>query len=179
MSVEQQDDAPPRARRDDTEDGFALVGRSVLINRPREELFNFWRDFQNLPRFMENVASIRPGNGPRQMIWTIRAPAGQQVELETVETDVVEGEAIGWRSTEGSDIETTGHVSFRDAPAGRGTIVTADIAYKPPAGDAGRAIAKLLGAEPNIQARHELKRFKMLMETGEVATGRNRNEEEA
>jgi uncharacterized membrane protein len=61
-------------------------------------------------------------------------------------------------------------VTFTDAPGNRGTVVTADIAYEPPAGGAGRAIAKLFAAEPNIQARHELKRFKMLMEAGEIAT---------
>lgn len=176
MSTDQvSDDAPQRAKRDDKEDGFAVVGRSVTINRPRTELFAFWRDFQNLPTFMENVESIEM-TGPATSRWTIRAPVGTKVELETEIVDVVQGNSISWRSTEDSSIKTEGTVSFADAPGDRGTIVTADIAYVPPAGDIGRAIAKLLGAEPNIQARHELKRFKMLMEAGEIANAKYHRE---
>ena len=162
------DDAPLRARRDDKDDDLAYVGRSVLINRPRQELFAFWRDFQNLPRFMVNIESIQ-STGADRAVWTIKAPVGQTVEIETETIDVVEDEAIGWRSVEGSDIKTEGRVTFADAPGGRGTVVTANIAYEPPAGDLGRLVAKLFAAEPNIQARHELKRFKMLMEAGEIA----------
>jgi uncharacterized membrane protein len=165
------DDAPKRARRDDKEDELAFVGRSVLINSPREDLFAYWRNFQNLANFMENVESVSLV-GPNRSRWTIRAPAGQTVELETEIVDVVENERIAWRSTKQSQIETEGQVTFTEAPGGRGTVVTADIAYKPPAGDLGRLVAKLFAAEPNIQARHELKRFKMLMETGEIATSR-------
>lgn len=169
MSTDMQtDDAPLRTRKDDKEDDLAYVGRSVLINRPRGELFAFWRDFRNLPRFMVAIESIRP-TGADRATWTIKAPAGQTVQLETQTVDVVEGEAIGWRSVEGSDIKTEGRVTFSDAPGGRGTVVTANIAYEPPAGDLGRLVAKLFAAEPNIQARHELKRFKMLMEAGEIA----------
>jgi len=162
------DDAPRRTRKDDKDGDYALVGRSVLINRPRQELFAFWRDFQNLPRFMVNIEGIQP-TGSNRNVWTIKAPVGQTVQLETETVDVVEGESIGWRSVEGSDIKTEGRVTFADAPGGRGTVVTANIAYTPPAGDVGRLIAKLFAAEPNIQARHELKRFKMLMEAGEIA----------
>ncbi|MBJ3784717.1 SRPBCC family protein [Devosia sediminis] len=164
------DDAPKRAQRDDKDGDYAIVGRSVLINRPRSELFAYWRDFTKLPTFMHAVESVAIGDGERST-WTIKAPAGQHVTLETELVDVIENEAIGWRSTEHSQIKTTGHVTFTDAPAGRGTIVTAEIAYEPPGGDVGRLIAKLFQAEPNIQARHELKRFKQLMEAGEVATG--------
>jgi uncharacterized membrane protein len=169
------DDAPKRASRDDKAGDFAIVGKSITINRPRHELFAFWRDFQNLSRFMENVESIRM-TGPDRAVWTIKAPASQTVELETEVTAAIEDQRIGWQSVAGSDIETWGRVSFSDAPAGRGTIVDAEIAYKPPAGDLGRLIAKLFMAEPNIQGRHELKRFKMLMETGEIATSANRRD---
>jgi uncharacterized membrane protein len=165
------DDAPSAAKKHDEKDGFALVGRSVLINRPRAELFGFWRDFGNLPRFMSNVEAVRFLSETRTE-WTIRAPLGQEVTVETEITAIVDGVSIAWASTEGSQIETRGEVSFADAPGGRGTVVTAEIAYKPPAGDVGRMVAKLFGAEPNIQARHELKRFKMLMEAGEIADAR-------
>ncbi|HEV7290816.1 SRPBCC family protein [Devosia sp. RR2S18] len=164
------DDAPKRTNRDDKDGDLAIVGRSVLINRPRSELFAYWRDFTNLPSFMEAVEKIQM-TGEKRSVWTIRAPAGQTVELETEVTDVVDGESIAWRSVEGSQIKTEGRVTFTDAPADRGTVVSADIGYEPPAGDLGRVVAKLFAAEPNIQARHELKRFKMLMETGEIATG--------
>ena len=167
-----QDDAPKRAQRDDKDGELAIVGKSVTINRPRSELFAYWRDFSNLPSFMHAIESIETsGNG--RSTWTIKAPAGQHVTLETELTAVVEGQSIGWKSTDGSQIRTAGLVTFADAPADRGTVVTAEIGYEPPGGDVGRLIAKLFRAEPNIQARHELKRFKMLMETGEIATGAN------
>lgn len=170
MSTESPiDDAPLRARKDDKDNDLALVGRSVTINRPRSQLFAFWRDFQNFPTFMENIEKIE-FTGPDRAVWTVRAPVGTKVEFETEIVDVVEDHSISWRSTEGSQIKTEGQVTFADAPGNRGTIVTADIAYAPPAGDLGRIIAKIFMAEPNIQARHELKRFKMLMEAGEIAT---------
>lgn len=177
MMTEHTDDAPKRARRVDKDDESAIVGRSVLINKPRAELFDFWRSFTKLAGFMQAIESIEQ-TAEGRWAWTVRAPAGQTVTLETEVSEMVENEVIGWRSVEGSQIETKGRVTFRDAPAERGTIVTADIAYTPPGGDIGRMIAKLFAAEPNIQARHELKRFKMLMEAGEIATGANHRSEE-
>jgi uncharacterized membrane protein len=170
MSEKTTDDAPKRARRDDKDGELAIVGRSVLINRPRAELFDFWRDFSNLPTFMHAIERVE-AVGPTLSRWVVKAPAGQSVTIETELAEVVEGEEIGWRSTAASQIKTEGKVSFADAPHGRGTILTAEIGYEPPGGDLGRLAAKLFGAEPNIQARHELKRFKQLMEAGEIATG--------
>lgn len=171
MTDQATDDAPKRARRDDKDGELAIVGKSITINRPREELFAFWRDFTNLPSFMHAIESIEV-MGDRST-WTVKAPAGQHVTLETELVGVVDNESIGWRSTDASQIRTAGLVTFKDAPADRGTIVTAEIAYEPPGGDVGRLVAKIFRAEPNIQARHELKRFKMLMEAGEIATGAN------
>lgn len=175
MAHTQSDDAPKKAQRDDKDGDYAIVGRSVLINRPRAELFAFWRDFTNLPQFMHAIESIQI-TGEKTAAWKVRAPAGQTVTLETELTDIIEGEQLGWTSVEGSQIETKGLVTFADAPEGRGTIVSADIGYVPPGGDIGRLVAKLFAAEPNIQARHELKRFKMLMETGEISTSDNRRD---
>lgn len=166
------DDAPAPTRRA----GFGkgrVVQRSVTINKPRAELYAFWRDFANLPTFMENIEKVEPTEGGRAK-WTIAAPGGASVEIETEITDDRIGEAIGWRSVEGSDIAAEGRVSFADAPADRGTIVEAEVRYRPPGGEVGRLIAALFQREPAIQARRELKRFKMLMETGEIATSRNR-----
>lgn len=167
-----QDDAPKRAQRDDKDGELAIVGKSILIGRPREELFAYWLDFTKLPTFMHAIESIEM-TGEKRSVWTVKAPVGQHVTFETELTGVVENASIGWRSVEGSQIRTAGLVTFADAPTDRGTIVTAEIAYEPPGGDVGRLLAKLFRAEPNIQARHELKRFKMLMETGEIATGAN------
>ncbi|WP_375449986.1 SRPBCC family protein [uncultured Devosia sp.] len=166
------DDAPKRASRDDKDGELAIVGRTVLINRPRPELFAFWSDFTNLPSFMHAIESIQM-TGPKRSLWRVKAPAGQTVTLETEVTETIENQSIAWKSVEGSQIKTQGSVNFADAPADRGTLVSADIGYEPPGGDLGRLAAKLFAAEPNIQARHELKRFKMLMETGEIATGAN------
>lgn len=169
------DSAPGRTSRQSRFNGMAVVGRSVTINRPRAELYAFWRDFSNLPGFMENVEAVEVRDD--LTIWTIRAPAGSTVTVKSRVVADKENEQIAWRSVEGSDIETEGKVMFRDAPGDRGTVVEAIIAYRPPAGLAGKLIAKLFQAEPEVQSRRDLKRFKMLMETGEVSTSRNRKSE--
>ena len=146
-----------------------LVGRTVTINKPREELYRAWRDFTSFSQFMENVDAVEDLGGGRSK-WTIKAPLGSTVELVTRITDDRPGEAIGWKSEPESQIETEGHVEFIDVAPGRGTGVRLTMRYTPPAGLAGRAIAKVLQREPNVQARRDLRRFKMLQETGEVAT---------
>ncbi|HEY0053691.1 MAG TPA: SRPBCC family protein, partial [Caulobacteraceae bacterium] len=100
----------------------------------------------------------------------IEAPAGRTVEWDSVLTEDVEGEVIAWESAEGAEIRNSGRIEFRDNSAGRGTEVTATIAYDPPGGDLGKLIAKLFQKEPKIQARRDLRRFKQLMETGEIST---------
>jgi uncharacterized membrane protein len=148
--------------------GDAIVGRAVTINRPRAELFAYFRDFTNLPTFMDNVERIDVLDAKRSH-WLVKAPGGKTVEWDSVVTDEVEGEYIAWASEPGADIDNSGRVDFRDAGA-RGTVVTATLLYDPPAGVVGKLIAKLFQREPAIQARRDLRRFKQLMETGEVAT---------
>jgi uncharacterized membrane protein len=151
-----------------------LIGRTVTINRPRAELYAFWRDFTNLPSFMDNVERIELLD-ERRSHWTVKAPGGSHVEWAAVVTEEREGEYIAWTSEEGADVPNSGSIAFKDAQGGRGTIVTATILYDPPAGIIGKVIAKMFQREPAIQARRDLRRFKQLMETGEVATGaRNR-----
>ena len=130
-----EDDAPRRARRGG-EGEYDVTGRSVLIDRPRAELYAYWRDFQNLAGFMENLERIEDRGDTS--VWVIKAPAGQSVEVETRVTADVEGERIGWASVEGSDIDTNGEVTFKDAPGDRGTYVTLEVRYDPPAGELGR-----------------------------------------
>lgn len=170
------DDAPGHTARR----GFGaydVVGRTVTIARPREELFAFWRDFENLATFMENIVSVKPTGADGRAVWTILAPAGRTVEVETEIVREEPGELIAWRSVPGSQIDTEGRVTFTDAPGERGTRVGVRVAYKPPAGELGRVVAKLFMREPEIQARHDLKRFKMLMEAGEIATSARRKDQ--
>jgi uncharacterized membrane protein len=167
------DSAPGRTARRPRFGKFAVTGRTVTIRRDRREIYEFWRDFRNLARFMENVDQVEELAADR-VRWQIRAPLGQSVGVETRIVSDRPGEEIAWRSVESSEIETEGKVMFRDAPGGRGTEVEAIIAYRPPMGELGRLIGKLTGREPAAQGRHELKRLKMLLETGEIATAANR-----
>lgn len=170
------DDAPAYTRRSPEESG-AVVARAVTINKTPRELYAFWRDFGNMPRFMENVRAVKV-DGSRTT-WTIGAPLGTTVEVVTEITEDRPGEIIAWRSVPESSVRTEGNVRFMEAPAGRGTVVEASLRYDPPGGEIGRMIAKLFQREPAIQARRELKRLKMLMETGEIATSANRKADAA
>jgi uncharacterized membrane protein len=163
----ERDDAPITAAID-THPDRALVAESVTINRPAQDLFEFWRDPANLVQVMENVVSIEP-LGPDRSRWTVKAPAGNEVSWESVVTKEVPGREIYWQSAEGADIANSGRIEFREV-AGRGTVVRAVIAYDPPGGAVGQFIAKLFQREPRIQTREDLHRFKQLMEAGEVAT---------
>jgi len=150
--------------------GDTLVAKTVTIGKPRQELYDYWRTLERLPTFMDNVVSVEPIGGDRYR-WVVKAPAGKTVEWIAAVTEDVPGQTIGWASEEGADVPNSGRVEFRDAPGGRGTWVTATILYDPPGGAVGRIIAKLFQREPAIQARRDLRRFKQLMETGEIATG--------
>ena len=147
----------------------AVSGKTLLINAPREKIFQAWRDVQSFPRFMENVAKIERLDDKRSR-WTIKAPAGQTVTLVNRITEVRPGEAIYWQSEPDSDIENSGKLLLEDAPGGRGTYVSLILSYAPPGGSVGRLAAKLFQREPEIQARRDLRRFKQLIETGEVTT---------
>ena len=171
-----QDDAALVAKRQPPGD-LALVGRSVTIRKPKAELFAYWRDFSNLPKFMENVESIEGADVGGLSTWNIRAPAGRTVSVKTEISSEKQNEHIAWRSIDGSDIETRGEVRFEDAPGDRGTRVRLTMSYDPPGGALGRSIAKLFLREPQVQARHDLKRVKMLMETGEIATSARTKDE--
>ncbi|MFW5633354.1 MAG: SRPBCC family protein [Erythrobacter sp.] len=161
------DDAPGFTRR--RPDGDHVVGgRTVTIRKPAEELYRFWRDFSNLPRFMENIEDVHP-HGDHEA-WVVKAPGGRTVELHTRVTEDLPNRRIAWESVRHSDIWAKGHVEFAEAPGERGTRVSLLIEYAPPGGKIGKEIAGLFMRAPEAQARHDLKRFKMLMETGEIAT---------
>jgi len=146
-----------------------LVGRTVTINRSRQDIYREWRNFVRFPLFMENVKEVQDlGDGRSR--WLIEAPLGSSVELVTRITEDIAGERIAWKSEPESQIETDGRVEFFDAAPCRGTGVRLTLRYSPPGGIVGRGIAKLLQREPNVQARRDLRRFKQLMETGEITT---------
>jgi uncharacterized membrane protein len=153
----------------DTPDANELIGRTVTINRPRSDIYAFWRDLENLPRFMEHVVSISTLD-ERRTHWVVNAPGGKTVEWDSVIVEDIPNQLIRWKSAEGSDIAHGGHIEFRDAQGERGTEVTVTILYDPPAGTVGKLVAKLFQEEPKIQSRRDLRRFKQLMETGEIAT---------
>ena len=117
---------------------------------------------------MDNFVTVEVDDAKRSH-WVVKAPAGKTVEWDAVITEEREGEYFVWASTEGADVPNSGRVEFRDAGE-RGTVVTATIVYDPPGGAVGKLIAKLFQREPAIQARRDLRRFKQLMETGEIAT---------
>lgn len=163
--------APQKAARDDPDRGWRehwLAGRTVTIAKPRAELYAFWRDFTKLPAFMENVRSVEKLDEKRSR-WTIAAPGSSEIVFESTLTEERPNELLAWQSDENAEVRNSGRVTFKDAPAGRGTEVSVTIAYDPPGGSAGRMVAKLFQTEPEIQARRDLKRFKQLMETGEIA----------
>jgi uncharacterized membrane protein len=160
-------DAPDHVLRDPGQS--ALVGRTVTINKPRQEVFDRWRDFASFPDFMENIEKVVTEDDGSSR-WTIKAPAGMSVDIVTRVTAEQPGRLIAWASTPKSQIRTEGQAEFSDAAPGRGTIVRLKMRYDPPGGLIGRGIAKLFQREPNIQARRDLRRFKQLMETGEVTT---------
>lgn len=163
-------DAPDHVWRSSTERGSnSLVGRTVTVNRSKEELYRHWRDFTRFPEFMDNVDTVEDlGDGRSR--WTIKAPFGSTVDLLTRITDDRPNECIAWASEPESDVRTNGRVEFIDAAPGRGTMVRLLINYDPPGGIIGQGLAKLLQREPAIQARRDLRRFKQLVETGEVTT---------
>ncbi|HYE76242.1 MAG TPA: SRPBCC family protein, partial [Blastocatellia bacterium] len=156
-----------RDPRETTETGGIRVKNSLIINSSPEELYKFWRNFQNLPRFMNHLESVQV-TGDKRSHWVAKAPAGATVEWDAEITEDRPNEMIAWRSLEGADVDNRGSVRFERAPGGRGTIVKVDIEYNPPGGVIGAGIARLFGEEPSQQVQSDLRRFKQVIETGEV-----------
>lgn len=140
---------------------------SVTIGRPREDVYKMWRDFNNLPLFMTHIEAIEVIT-PERSRWQVKAPMGQSVGWVSHITEDVQNERIAWESEGGGAVSNTGRVEFRDAPGGRGTEVSAMIAYQPPLGDAGRLLGPIFREVPEHQMRDDLRRMKQIMETGEV-----------
>jgi uncharacterized membrane protein len=140
---------------------------SCIVNRSPEEVYSFWRSFENLPRFMKHLESVHD-QGDGRSHWVAKGPAGTTVEWDATIIADVPNEVITWRSLEDADVDNAGAVRFEEAPGERGTIVKVNIQYNPPAGVIGATIAKLFGEEPEQQLNDDLRRFKQVMEVGEV-----------
>ncbi len=145
------------------------VEKTFTINRSPEELYNYWRNLANLPSFMNHLKSVTVQSETRSH-WVANAPLGNSVEWDADIIADQPNQLIGWTSAEGADIENSGFVRFKPGPQGRGTEVKVVMEYNPPGGMLTATIAKLFGEEPEQQISDELRRFKMLMETGEIAT---------
>ncbi|MBV8865930.1 MAG: SRPBCC family protein, partial [Acidobacteriaceae bacterium] len=136
-------------------------------DRSAEELYRFWRDFNNLPTFMAHLASVQV-TGDKQSHWVANGPGGKQVEWDAEIIDDQPNKYIAWRSLPGSDVDNSGSVSFERAPGGRGTLVKVQINYDPPGGALAAKVAKLFREEPGQKVQDDLRHFKQVMETGEV-----------
>ncbi|GAC1653148.1 MAG: SRPBCC family protein [Gemmatimonadaceae bacterium] len=151
------------------------IERTVTINRGADELFSFWRDFANLPQFMEHLESVEV-YGARRSRWTAKAPAGRTVTWDAEIVHEIPNRLIGWQSLAGADVPNAGSVHFTPVIGGRGTEVRVVLDYEPPAGRLGRLVAQIFGEEPDLQVREDLRRFKAMMETGEIPVAKPRGD---
>ena len=145
------------------------VEKSVTINSTPAELYNFWRNLENLPRFMENLESVTPLSMNRSH-WVAKGPGGKNVEWDAEIFNEKENEFIAWRSLSHADVDNAGTVHFTALPGGRGTEVKVTLNYNAPGGTAGMLLAKVFGTEPGQLVEQNLKRLKQLVETGEIPT---------
>lgn len=142
---------------------------SFAINCAPEEAYKFWRNFENLPLFMRHLQSVKVIDDLRSE-WKAYGPLGIRLRWVAEITDEAPNQWIIWRSLPGADVENIGSVQFRPASGGRGTIVIAVMEYNPPAGALGKTLASILGKDPAFTLREDLRRFKALLEAGEVPT---------
>ena len=147
--------------------GTRSITRSITVRQSPEEVYAFWHRFENLPRFMKHLEAVHMLD-QRRSHWRAKAPAGMSVEWEAETVTDRPGEMIAWRSLPGASVPNSGQVRFQPAPGGRGTEVTVELRYDPPAGKLGAVVAKLFGEEPGQQVAGDLRRFKQVLETGEV-----------
>ena len=152
-----------------TESGALAVEKCITVNKSPQECYQFWREFDRFPEFMEHLEEVSKITDTRSH-WKARAPVGASVEWVADITADQPGELLAWHSVEGADVDNGGTVRFERAPGGRGTIVRVEMQYRPPGGKAGALVAKLFGENPVQQMDADLRRFKQLIETGEITT---------
>jgi uncharacterized membrane protein len=143
------------------------VRESIRLEVPLAEVFRFWRRLENLPRFMTHLERVTESSGGKSH-WVAVGPGGLAVKWDAEIINEVENKLMAWQSLPGSDVVTAGSVNFASARAGRSTEVSVHLQYAPPAGKAGALIASLFGREPSQTIREDLRRFKQLLEAGEI-----------
>ena len=141
------------------------IRKTITIDRPRDEVYRFWRNFENLPRFMQHLERVRVLDARRSR-WIARAPVGESVEWTAELLEDHPNELIVWRSVDGAAVPNTGSVQF--TPANGGTAVLVELRYQPPGGRLAALVAKLFGDEPESQVGSDLRRLKQVLELGEV-----------
>jgi uncharacterized membrane protein len=143
------------------------VDEEVRVARPAADLYRFWRNLENLPRFMDHLHCVETrGNGTSY--WVAKGPVGMHVGWTAEIVNDIENQVIGWRSLPGSQVDMGGSVRFEDTCDGR-TAVRVSLQYNPPAGGVGARVARLLGGDPQQMIREDLERFRELMENGTVS----------
>jgi uncharacterized membrane protein len=142
------------------------VDESIVLNRPRGEVYRFWRQLENLPRFMDHLEAVTVLD-ERRSHWTAKGPAGSRVEWDAEIHSEIPNELIAWRSLEGSEVDNAGSVHFMPTENGD-TEVRVVLRYDPPAGKLGAAVARLFGEDPSRQVADDLRRLKQVVEAGEA-----------
>lgn len=145
--------------------------RSIAVSKSPEECYRFWRSFENLPRFMQSLESVQQLD-ERRSRWIAKGPMATRLDWTSEITADRPGEEIAWRTLDDSGAAHAGSVRFEAAPAGRGTIVRVSLHYSPVGGALGLGLVRLLGHDPQARIREDLRRFKQVMETGEIPTTR-------
>jgi uncharacterized membrane protein len=151
--------------------GYGIkLKKAVTVASPVEQLYRYWRDLRNVPKLFDHLLSVEPLDESRSH-WKLRVPGRMSLEWDAEITVDRENEMIGWRSLDGADLDNAGYVRFERATGGRGTVVRIALQYNPPAGKLGAAVATVLGEKPASLIEGALRKFKQLMETGEVPVG--------
>lgn len=152
-----------------TEDKGLTVEKVLTINKPPQEVYEFWHNLENMPRFMRHLEAVRTTGG-RTSHWKARGPAGVTVEWDAEILEDYPGQRISWQSLGNADIPNEGSVEFMEAPGGRGTELKVNLTYRPPGGTAGKIAAKVAHGINAQVIEEDLKRLKQILETGETAT---------
>jgi uncharacterized membrane protein len=141
--------------------------KAITLNKSPQEVYAFWRNFENLPRFMRHLESVHESGGNRSL-WRAVGPAGKIIQWEAEITQDEPNRLIAWQSLPGADVQNSGRVTFEPGFYGRGTIVKVEVAYDPPGGAVGAMVAKLFGKDANQMLDDDLRAFKQIMEIGEI-----------
>jgi uncharacterized membrane protein len=145
------------------------IEKTVTIHRPPREVYAFWRNLENLPRFLQHVESVQTKDGGRLSRWVVRGPFGTTFEWEAEIINDQVNELIAWRTLEGSEVDHAGSVHFRAAGDDE-TEVRVNLKYNPSSGSLGIAVAKLFGQDPGRDLERDLQNLQQLLETGEIAS---------